>query len=189
MIWTSEADARLRALHAEGKSYTAIGAELGCGKNAVVGRTHRLKLPLRGSPIGLAEAAAAARAAKRSGGARVMPQGASAAARMPSPGEAASPSPPVQIAQGEAVRDARATPSPAVPPAHRAPLPARLTSFARKCRFPLWKNGDRPDGRFCDAPSAARSSYCAAHHAKCHTTPHAWVRGNLVGLARPGRAA
>lgn len=46
-------DAKLRELWNEGLSASKIGKRLGCTKNAVVGRAHRIELPDRGSPIGM----------------------------------------------------------------------------------------------------------------------------------------
>jgi GcrA cell cycle regulator len=48
MEWTQEAVARLRVLWDEGHSTTQIGLRLGCNKNMVVGKAHRLDLPKRG---------------------------------------------------------------------------------------------------------------------------------------------
>lgn len=50
-VWTAHLDMRLRALWAEGMSAARIGQVLGRGKNAVVGRAHRLNLEKRPSPI------------------------------------------------------------------------------------------------------------------------------------------
>ena len=50
--WSAEDDARLRELYAQELSLTAIGRAMGKTKNAVVGRSHRLGLPARPSPIG-----------------------------------------------------------------------------------------------------------------------------------------
>lgn len=52
-------DARLRELWATGMSVSQIGVELGCGKNSVSGRSHRLKLPPRPNFIGNPKAARA----------------------------------------------------------------------------------------------------------------------------------
>ena len=49
--WTPELISRLRELWAGGESVSAIGRMLGCSKNAVVGKAHRLGLPARPSPI------------------------------------------------------------------------------------------------------------------------------------------
>jgi GcrA cell cycle regulator len=183
MIWTAEADAELRRLHAQGKSYKAIGAALGISKNSVVGRAHRLQLPARPSPI----------ARTTSGGGAGHAPARRTVATVAQRSEAAPPSPPVPDARPEGASAPAATPLPGRVPAEasRAPLPARITSFARKCQFPLWGFRERPPSPplFCGATAIAGSSYCAACHARTHTTPTAWVRGNLPGFTVRGRAA
>ncbi len=42
--WTDERKARLKELHAGGHSMTVIGGMLGCSRNAVVGKIHRMGL-------------------------------------------------------------------------------------------------------------------------------------------------
>lgn len=49
--WTESAILRLRDLWAEGHSAAQIGYQLGCSKNAVIGKSRRLDLPRRPSPI------------------------------------------------------------------------------------------------------------------------------------------
>jgi hypothetical protein len=51
MIWTAEVDAKLQRMWADGYSGTVIGYQIGCSKNAVIGRAHRLGLSARRSPI------------------------------------------------------------------------------------------------------------------------------------------
>ncbi len=51
MSWTDEKIARLRELWTRGLSTAAIGRDLGVSKNAVVGKSHRLGLDPRPSPI------------------------------------------------------------------------------------------------------------------------------------------
>ena len=50
-MWTFELIADLERLWKEGASTAEIGRKLGCSKNAVVGKAHRLGLPPRPSPI------------------------------------------------------------------------------------------------------------------------------------------
>jgi len=45
--WTMKALDTLRAMHAEGKTFLEIGNAIGISRNAVAGKAHRLKLPLR----------------------------------------------------------------------------------------------------------------------------------------------
>jgi hypothetical protein len=52
--WTEERDAQLTADWAAGFTTSQIGERMGIGKNSVIGRAHRLRLPSRGSPINFA---------------------------------------------------------------------------------------------------------------------------------------
>ena len=49
--WNTDTISRLRWLWAEGHSTAEIGRRMGISKNAVVGKSHRLDLPTRPSPI------------------------------------------------------------------------------------------------------------------------------------------
>jgi GcrA cell cycle regulator len=191
--WTPEQDAQLRALWANhAMSARAIGERLGLSKNAVLGRVHRLKLPGRVSPIKPRGAGDAPAARRQAGGGADHAPARVAAASLAAPRSDATPSsPPAPNARPGGGSSPRCTPQPGEAPAAapRPFLPPRVTSFARRCQFPLWPNGAKPDGRFCAAPAIAGSSYCAVCHDRTHTAPHAWVRSNLVGFARPGRAA
>ena len=51
MSWTDEKIEDLKKLWAKGLSTAEIGRELGVSKNAVVGKSHRLGLKPRPSPI------------------------------------------------------------------------------------------------------------------------------------------
>jgi GcrA cell cycle regulator len=62
-----------------------------------------------------------------------------------------------------------------LPPA-LSQAPAVLWSKA--CRFPLWGDRDRPDHRFCDAPTAL-GSYCAEHAARCYVPAHQRTLGTM----------
>jgi GcrA cell cycle regulator len=50
--WTPDRIAQLTQLWADGLSTAKIGDAIGASKNAVVGKAHRLNLPLRKSPVG-----------------------------------------------------------------------------------------------------------------------------------------
>jgi GcrA cell cycle regulator len=52
--WTPERDQQLTADWAAGFTTSQIGERMGIGKNSVIGRAHRLRLPSRGLPINLA---------------------------------------------------------------------------------------------------------------------------------------
>ena len=49
--WNDAAISRLKALWAEGHSTAEIGRRMGISKNAVIGKSHRLDLAARPSPI------------------------------------------------------------------------------------------------------------------------------------------
>lgn len=50
-IWTDDLIESLSKLWDEGHSASEIGRRLGVGKNAVIGKVHRLKLTPRESPL------------------------------------------------------------------------------------------------------------------------------------------
>jgi GcrA cell cycle regulator len=50
-FWNEMTIAKLRGLWSEGHSASEIGRRMGVSKNAIIGKAHRLKLPLRPSPI------------------------------------------------------------------------------------------------------------------------------------------
>lgn len=53
-IWTAEGDAKLRELwQSGGPSATEIAFVLGTNKNAVIGRAHRMGLPMKSKPTGV----------------------------------------------------------------------------------------------------------------------------------------
>ena len=65
-LWSDDNIETLKALWTSGESCNAIGRKLGCSKNAVVGKAHRLKLPQRriaNHPSHLIDARLRARAA------------------------------------------------------------------------------------------------------------------------------
>ena len=51
MAWTDNKIKQLKKLWLKGKSAVDIAKELGISKNSVIGKVHRLELPLRQSPI------------------------------------------------------------------------------------------------------------------------------------------
>jgi|GEM_PF-2226299 len=50
-FWTERRIAQLTELWAEGVTANAIAEQMGCTRNAVIGKSHRLELPARPSPI------------------------------------------------------------------------------------------------------------------------------------------
>lgn len=55
MNWTPEADQVLRRIAREGGSFTDAAAQLGCGRNAVAGRSRRQGIPFVSAERGRAE--------------------------------------------------------------------------------------------------------------------------------------
>lgn len=164
MDWTDEAVAMLRALWAEGHSGAEIGRRMGCGKNAIVGKAHRLNLPTRPSPIQ-----------------PKLPTRPERNPRHTLPTAAPDwrlPPKKVHVRYG-----GKAAVKQSLPPEPERPAPPAKPTFIRgvtaatvyrTCRFGLWPNGQRPTHRYCDAPTVtradgSRSSWCAVHYASCHT--------------------
>ncbi len=149
MDWNDEAIARLRTMWAEGLTTAEIGRRLGVTKNAVVGKSHRLLLPPRPSPI------------------RRMPAGQVA---RPQPRRTLGPTlPPLQTAlRSPAPRGTpAAAPVRSVPPVRPAALravPALAGSRITTCCWPLGEPGT-PSFRFCDDAAMVNKPYCTAHAA------------------------
>jgi hypothetical protein len=151
-IWTPDRDAQLVKLWMQKSphlSLTDIAVIMRLSKNQVVGRGHRL-------------------AAK---GRLVMRE---------------SPIKPAAVSADKRQRQAVSRDAALIAAAHRATVPASSVAApppapvvrARPSRGCQWIEGEAAgaQSRWCDAPSLNGSSYCAAHHARCHTT-------------RPSRAA
>jgi len=79
MSWTDEKIEELKKLWAKGLSTAEIGRELGVSKNAVVGKSHRLALKPRPSPISGKSAEPAAPGAPKAAAAPAKPKVAKAA--------------------------------------------------------------------------------------------------------------
>lgn len=208
--WTAEDDARLREMWAdESLSSAEIGRRMGRGKNSVVGRAHRLRLPSRASPI-TARLTEGRHAAKRPG--RVRQDGAAALRAALRNGAGARPQ---QIIPAEAFRrhgheagGGRVSSSgdsftgPAVTPAAAAgaagtapahlPPPAApvaraaVLSGGAACRWPMWGSKERPTHVYCGEPPRLRADgsrcvYCACHAARAFTM----VGGEAAELERP----
>jgi GcrA cell cycle regulator len=190
MDWNEDQIAELRRLWAAGPSTAEIGRILGCGKNAVVGKAHRLGLPSRPSPIrtSLRSAQASARRAEHLRQVQALnAQGFTAAAMgarlgiraetvgkllrsvgLASPGRGALPAgaglPDVPV-----VRRA-AAPRDALPSAPVAAHPS-IRADRCGCRWPLGE--PRTAGfRFCNEPGVVPGKpYCAEHCAIAYVVP------------------
>ena len=136
--WTAEVIETLAALQAEGLSASQIGARLGCSRNAVIGKLHRLGL--NGSPERRAVTAGLSGVNRR--------------ARAPK--------------DPDAERAPRAPRLPAWQRLRIAPVASRDVTLAETtggCSYPTGFAHDQH--LFCDLPKRAASSYCPAHHRLC----------------------
>jgi len=138
--WLDAATQRLRVLWAEGLGTREIGEALGVGKNAVIGKAHRLGLAPRPSPLGVHPGQP-----------------------LPAPRPRPVPLPrmdrPVvrKLEPQQACAMGRRPPAPP-PPSPPQPAPA-LRVGMEQCAYPT--NDGRP-WRFCGAPAVPNRPYCAA---------------------------
>lgn len=143
--WSPQTVARLLDLWSLGHSTAVIGWHLGCSKNAVVGKVHRLELIARPSPI--------VRGTRKAAKPKRQP------IALPSfPIHA--PLPPIMLA-------------PFI--SQPVDLPPVLASFVAapvsgSCCWPMWGHDQCPTQEFCGARRFKfDSSYCGAHHRKAYT--------------------
>ena len=139
MEWNDETIARLRMLWDEGHSTAEIGRRLGVTKNAVVGKSHRLMLSPRPSPI-------------RRGGEGQTP-------RRLQPKRMTGPTLP-SLAQPVAAVPVRV----AARPALRAVFTPRPSVRVAACCWPIGEPGTA-SFRFCDDGAMHGKPYCAEHAA------------------------
>lgn len=144
--WSPDRVAKLAEMWAEGISAAAIGKELGCGKNAVIGKRRRLKLPDRGNP----------------------------STRGPESYYKQKPAPSFtqpeikRPAGHSAVRDTfdalgLTLYRTRVPASARLPIPVGAVGPARTCQ---WTDSVRSPWAWCGVPSLAGYSWCPAHKAR-----------------------
>ncbi len=141
MEWNDETIARLRALWDEGHSTAEIGRRLGVTKNAVVGKSHRLLLSPRPSPIR---------------------RGAEATPRRQQPRRATGPTLPPLEHSAPVAAPARIPVRAA--PVLRAVATFRPTTRVTACCWPIGEPGT-PSFRFCDDGAMAGKPYCTEHAA------------------------
>jgi hypothetical protein len=159
--WTPERDAELREYWAGDLSASQIGVKMGLNKNQIIGRAHRLKLPLRGVPVNISRGMVSRPAARAN---RELPVSDTRAAS-PSRPRAATPSGALSSA---VERRVSSLPVENLPGAVVAAPPRRVFSH-KQCQY---ISGNDRAHRFCDAPCVARdngapSPYCADHYALC----------------------
>ena len=142
--WTDSAIEQLRDLWDDNSlSGLQIGRRMGISKNAVVGKAHRLGLPMRPSPIkrdGVPRPPAPVR-----GGVRTTL--AALAVEAPPPAPPAAPRPRIAPREAEPMRTV-----------FRPRLPSA-------CCWPLWDNRKRPTHKYCGADATPGQPYCAKHRA------------------------
>lgn len=173
MTWDDKADAKLRALWAEGLSTAKIGERMGITKNSVIGRAHRLGLPGRASPIQAAgpRDLRAVRERVENRRKRVVD--------LDKEGRATGEIAAMLGVHITTVREALAALGRARPAGRRrAPLPAKVEPVPAQpvrigrstCRWPIGEPRT-PSFRFCEAPAVQGKSYCAACCAKAYVRP------------------
>lgn len=146
-----EKDAALRELWAQGLSTQQIGNRLNVSKNAIIGRSRRIGLARRPSPL---------KGERKPQAARIQPvpalheRKAPAAIRGDTLATLAEPSRPVVV-----------RPLAVVAPCFSKPIPRSLT-----CCWPIGEPR-KPGFRFCDDASAEGRSYCRNHLKKAYL-PH-----------------
>jgi GcrA cell cycle regulator len=180
--WTEQAILQLRDLWDEGHSTAEIGRRLGISRNAVVGKSHRLDLTARPSPIkGVSDPverqkrleAASAPKARRS----TLPILPSVVEQIVQSIVADPPAKPPVVAP---VRFSISAPPVVVPPPPRVaalpptdvdePAPSQIAEampvYARRasttCCWPVGEPG-RKDFRFCDDAAVPGKPYCEEH--------------------------
>jgi GcrA cell cycle regulator len=150
-------DERLRVLWDEGHSSNEIGRRMRRSKNSVIGRAHRLKLPLRQSPIqGYSDrklpASKSVRATYRKRKAVAPPIKAHVNSALALQ-RAVERQPRIVVVAAQAVV------------ARPAPIP-RAALAGTGCRWPMWSNTERATHVYCDAVRATLTHpYCDAHRA------------------------
>jgi len=150
MDWTPRASAKLRQLWTAGVPTAQIGVELGCSKNAVIGRAGRDPCLLkRASPI---KHGPQTDQPKRSHKAKAT----FARVGLPVPtvlklvqDNTKQPYPPPFVIR--------------VPPAQRLPLPRGAVGPTRTCQ---WTDCDRSPWLFCDDATTPGYSWCGPHKAR-----------------------
>lgn len=149
MEWSSDQIIRLRILWDEGHSTAEVGRRLGVSKNAVVGKAHRLDLPMRPSPI------------HRNGSPTGrMPPRPIRRRDVPVLAPLACLAPPLPTV-AEAPRVARAAVVHA-PVMRVLPPPPKPYRRIVTCCWPIGEPGTRAFS-YCEAPSTPGKPYCEEH--------------------------
>jgi hypothetical protein len=165
--WTPERDAELREYWAGDLSASQIGAKMGMNKNQIIGRAHRLKLPLRGVPVNISRAVVARPAARSN---RELPTLSDTRAASPSRRPAAT----FSGVSPFAVERLGSSPQVENLPGAVAETPPRRVFSHKQCQYISGK--DRRDYRFCEAPVVENamgrpSAFCVTHFDLCLVSP------------------
>jgi hypothetical protein len=160
--WTHERDAELREHWAGNLSSAQIGAKMGMNKNQIIGRAHRLKLPLRGVPVNISRGMVSRPAARAH---RELPKLSETRAASPSRPRAAS----ISGVSSAVERQASSRPERDLPGAVAETLPRRVFSH-KQCQYIT--SSEARAHRFCEAPVVENakgrpSGYCAVHFELC----------------------
>ena len=147
-FWTEDKTAQLLKLHGEGHSCSAIGRVLGCSRNAVIGKIHRMGLS-HSRTVVYKSSPQRARPVKPSQRERLVK--AKTATRR------------------EQVAEMRAEP---LPPRQETDIARkRLVDLEPgDCRFPVGDPGTSNFG-FCAAPAVVGTKYCKHHFVRCFQPP------------------
>jgi hypothetical protein len=185
--WTPERDAELREYWAGDLSASQIGAKMAMNKNQIIGRAHRLKLPLRGVPVNISRGVVSRPAAFNP----ELPRARHMKAASPSRPRAASNS----GVSSAVERQASSRPERDLPGAVAETPPRRVFSH-KQCQY-ITSSADRAH-LFCEAPVVENamgrpSAYCVAHFELCcikpskHATnppPATWLKNRGMVWAR-----
>lgn len=146
--WTDEAVAMLKDLVGKGVAYSLIGEALGCGRNAAIGKAHRLGLTGK----------VYERPRNNPGPRPARPKPERREPYRPKLSRAAvDPGELVSIVPLEEVKEV----------ALEEVRPISLFDLkVTSCRFPMWKHGERPDdgGTYCGRRSLDGQPFCREHY-------------------------
>ena len=187
--WTPERDAELREYWAGDLSASQIGAKMALNKNQIIGRAHRLKLPLRGVPVNISRGVVSRPAARAH---RELPKLSDTRAASPSRPRAAINS---RLLSSAVERQASSRPERDLPGAVAETPPRRVFSDMQ-CQYIT--SSEARAHLFCEAPVVENakgrpSAYCVAHFELCcikpskHATnppPATWLKNRGMVWAR-----
>jgi hypothetical protein len=185
--WTPERDAELREHWAGDLSSAQIGVKMGLNKNQIIGRAHRLKLPLRGVPVNISRGMVSRPAARAN---RELPVFGARAAPPSRPRAATSSGVSSAVERQASSRPERDLPGAVVE------APPRRVFSDKQCQYIT--HSEARAHRFCEAPVVENakgrpSAYCVAHFELCcikpskHATnppPATWLKNRGMVWAR-----